>query len=334
MSNQQTQIILGINNLGAKCPWILDWLKDKEDANRFSYGSSKKVILSCPYCGAERPMVVSNIARLNGHIQCKMCGDQISYPNKFGRAFLQQLPIENFQSEYKSEWSNGAIYDDYFEYENKKYLVEFDGEQHLESYQHKKNSLYEPVHTDDEKTFLAIQNGYTLIRIDCRISSLGWIKEQIEKSIFNDLFDLSNIDWIQCGTIASKSMLIQTCEFFNSHSNMTPCEIAEHLNISKSTVSNYLRRGTELGLCEYNNIIAESIRSNHVRNVNRNNSPYLICAYDENHNLIGEYLSQTHAAEELNKMFPNKKIKANAVGKVARGEFHRHKGLYFERRLK
>ena len=40
----------------------------------------------------------------NYTVNCPFCGDGISYPNKFCRAFLDQLPIGDYEAEWQPEW--------------------------------------------------------------------------------------------------------------------------------------------------------------------------------------------------------------------------------------
>ena len=62
---------------------------------------------------------------------CPVCSDGVSYPNKYVRNLLKQLPIENLEYEWKPEWGKQYSYDNYFIYNEKEYIVEADGAQHF-----------------------------------------------------------------------------------------------------------------------------------------------------------------------------------------------------------
>ena len=177
--------------------------------------------------------------------ECPFCGDGVSFPNKYLRNFLIQLPIQNLVFEYYSEWTQRKKYDASFEYNDKKYVVEIDGIQH--STPHFKYTLDYQIKNDALKNQLAEDAGYVMIRIDAKESSSEYIKRQIEKSILNELFDLSIVDWKKCEDKANSSLVIQVCNFFNE--NQTHYEaIMDHFHICQALVYKYLKKGQQLGL--------------------------------------------------------------------------------------
>ena len=178
-----------------------------------------------------------------------ICGDKISYPNKFIRAFLEQLPIQNLKFEYKDKWTQNKIYDNYFEYNNQKYLVEVDGNQHNRDTQW---STFEYQQENDNlKTRLAKDNNYHLIRLSCGRSRNYKLEEMLKTSEFAQIFDLSNINWQMCREKAITNKYIEICNYFNNNPNIPNYQIAENLNISRETVTTALKRGSELGIINY-----------------------------------------------------------------------------------
>ncbi len=181
---------------------------------------------------------------------CPYCSDRISYPNKYLKAFLSQLPVIRVKYEYIPEWANRKRYDAYFEYNDRSYVVEMDGRQHYEdtkwattTYQRK---------NDAEKDGLAKENGVIPIRIDARYSNSSYIKKSIENSYFDQLFDLDKVNFDECNRESLKSIVINAAELCNTLEIPTAAEIARRLNISESSAKRYLNQATELGMCYYN----------------------------------------------------------------------------------
>ena len=98
---------------------------------------------------------------------CRLCGLCESHGERCVREFLTEKRIEH-KPEATFNWFPMKRYDFYFTYNNRHYLVEFDGIQHF---------IYTPFfcpneedfvrrqQTDAEKTVRALNNGYFLIRI-------------------------------------------------------------------------------------------------------------------------------------------------------------------------
>ena len=94
-------------------PDLIKYFKNKEDSFKYTLNSSKKVQLKCPNCGYEKATIVQNLTKRG--FSCSMCGDGISYPNKFIRNMLDMLGIP-FESEWSNEKCKGCFYDVKFEY--------------------------------------------------------------------------------------------------------------------------------------------------------------------------------------------------------------------------
>ena len=240
----------GYNDIATTHPEFVKYFKNKDEAKMYSAGSHKRIIVVCPDCGEEFSVIIKDMIRQG--FSCRSCSDNISYPNKFARAFFNQIPVNNLKFEYKPKWANGYIYDVYFEYFEKKYIVEMDGEFHYTESRFKNKTLKGNIIADKEKNRLAYENNVILIRIDCRKSELEYIKNNIIKSELYNLFDLCNIDWNYCNGFALGNIAKKICDFYNSLDLKVTTRVMEEFNLSRNAVCRYLKRGAELNWCDYN----------------------------------------------------------------------------------
>lgn len=239
---------IGFNDLLTTRPDVARLLKNKEDGYKYTQNSNQRVEFVCPDC---KTVVVKKINDVsNKGFSCQICSDGISYPNKFGRAFLKQLPIDFLKPEYQPSWAKPYFYDNYFEYNNQKYIVEMDGAFHYIEKQRGTQTLKERQRIDALKTCLANQNDVKIIRIDCLLSDCDYIKNNILNSELNNIFDLSNINWRLCDMSAQKSLVALACKLYQSGVRQIN-DLAKELGISKTTVTKYLQKGSQLGLCDY-----------------------------------------------------------------------------------
>ena len=164
---------------------------------------------------------------------------------------LEQLKI-GFMHDHPFDWSNGKRYDFYIE--NLSLIIETHGGQHYNdgfTTLGGKTAQEQQV-IDEYKQNLAINNNIgTYIQLDCRMSNLEYIKHSIINSYLSEIFDLSDVDWEKCDKYAfNSSRFIETCELWNEHQDTKL--ISNKLHMSRTTVIDYLNRGTKLGLCNYN----------------------------------------------------------------------------------
>jgi transposase len=112
----------------------------------------------------------------------------------------------------------------------------------------------EEQENDKLKKELALNNGIkeeNYIVIDCRKSELGWIKDNILNSELNNVFDLSNIDWLKCEEFALKNRVKEACNLKKEKYNLTAKEIGKIMKLDRKTIIRYLKKGTKLGWCDY-----------------------------------------------------------------------------------
>ena len=215
-----------------------------------------KVLSKCKLCGSEFYINPDNVFTYK-RINCPVCSDGISYPNKYIRNFLKQLPIENLEYEWKLKDYKQYSYDNYFVYNDTEYIVEADGAQHYQKNKFGKWKPDEVQERDKIKNELATNHNIKMIRIDCQKSEANYIKEKILCSELSSIFDLSNIDWDLCNREALNSLVKQVCDLYkDGYRNI---DIVNELQLDRHTVTKYLKIGSELGWCRYINQLKKEI---------------------------------------------------------------------------
>lgn len=240
-----TKIVPGVNDIITTLPWAVNYIKDKDYMLTHTRTSQKYTDMSCPYCGFTKKMSVDVLYRHG--FSCPHCTDRHSYPEKFFLNVLDQADI-NYIYQLTSttfKWCGYYRYDFYLPDYN--CIVEVHGEQHYIDAWYS----YEFSHQRDiEKRELAIKNGISLyIEVDCRESSKNYIMQSLIKSEIP--FSLDDIDWDEADRAGQKNILFETCEAYNKYPDLYAYELAEKLNISTQACLTYLKKGTEMGLCEY-----------------------------------------------------------------------------------
>lgn len=241
--------VVGINDIATVRPDLVKYFINKEDATKYTVGSCQRIIFKCPDCGSEKEMTIS-VLTSNG-FSCDICNDKLSYPNKYMRGFVSQIPVENVIYEYNPEWIKPSRYDGYFEYKGQAYIMEMDGELgHGKRVYGTNEKDIEGLERDRYKDYMANQHNIKVIRIDCIKSESDYISNNIINSELNDIFDLSVIDWNKCNEFATKNIVKEVCDYFNK-TKFLVSQIAKDFKLGNNTVRRYLKRGTELGWCNY-----------------------------------------------------------------------------------
>ena len=242
------KLLIGETDLWTTRPDIASMLKNKDDGYRYTKGSNKKVDFVCNDCGAINNKSIDMVCRYG--FSCRACSDGISYPNKFGRAVLNQLVGDDFECEYQPEWAKPYFYDNYFEADGNGYIVEMDGMFHYEESQYANYSLSHQKNIDAIKDELALCHGIQVIRIDCRKSDCNYIKHSILNSKLCNIFDLSQIDWKLCDIKAQKNLMKEVCHLYNNGTHDLN-DIKNILHISMWSTQKYIKIGANSGLCDY-----------------------------------------------------------------------------------
>ena len=277
-----------------------------EDTYKYMYRSSKKADFKCPYClNKVENKIISNVFKRG--IPC-ICNDGISYPEKFMYSVLKQLNIE-FEFQKTFEWSKDVISDNPKLNGTKRYdfylhelntIIETHGRQHFKkSFEYtgiRAKTLEEEQENDRIKKSLALENEIKeekYIVIDCKCSEMKFIKSNILKSKLNNIFDLSQIDWLKCHEFACSSLVTLTCDLWNEGKKIT--EICEALKLTKPTIIKYLKQGKELLICNYD--AKEEIRKSGKKQSENNKKS--VIQFSKSGEYICEFESIKQAEKEL-----------------------------------
>jgi DNA-directed RNA polymerase subunit RPC12/RpoP len=293
------KIVKGYNDIATTHPYIVNSLLDFNDGFIYSHGSGKKVNWECLDCGnIIKNKRIADIAKYG--LFCPKCSDKISYSEKFTYNVLSQLNI-NFEYQKSFEWSLSKKYDFYIKDEN--IIIETHGEQHyVESFTRigkKARNLKEEQENDKLKEKLALQNNINkYIAIDVKRSELEYIKNNILNSELFKLFDLSGIDWVECHKFACSSLVCVVCNLWNNE-KMSTTQISKTIKLHVSTIIKYLKRGTELGLCDYSAKESSKIALQKTIKYIKDNISKKVIQLDKNNNFIKEYESISSAEKDM-----------------------------------
>lgn len=221
----------------------------EEQMKKYNIGSSYKILMVCPDCGKSKMIAPYTVLRQG--FGC-VCGDGISYPNKFMYSLLDQLKVA-YTFEYTPEWSNKKRYDIYID--SLSCIVENHGLQHYTGWNNHAENLQQQQFTDAEKQQLALNNGIkNYIILNCKESSIEWIKKSVMNSILPQLlhFSADDVNWDECDRYATKNLAKVVCEYYNTHPELNPIDVAQNLHLGYSAVMSYLKKGVKYGWCTYN----------------------------------------------------------------------------------
>lgn len=261
-------VSIGINDIWTTNPKLAELLANPEDGFLYSQGSSKKVDWKCSICGG----IIKNRRIVDIRRQgfsCPNCSDSIPYTEKFMGSVLEQLNL-NFQTQLTKtvfDWCDGCRYDFYIDSIN--CIIETHDAQHYK--EQSKNSMFKRTLAEEQendmiKQELALKNGIkNYIIIDCRRSMLEFIKENILNSALSNFFDLNKIDWFKCHEYACSSLIKKACELWNN-GNQSTVKIGKILKLNSSTIIVYLKKGAEIGWCDYD---VAKVKINNINKFNK-----------------------------------------------------------------
>ena len=176
-------------------------------------------------------------------------------------------------------------------------------------------------HIISAKENIAKEHDITVIRIDCKKSNKEYISCNIKNSILSKLFDLSNIDWDLCDRQATTSLVYSVCKDYNEKN----CSLDEQFNfidnLSKeygvhyATIQRYLKRGTELGLCNYNS-------KKYIKRTSKK-----VTLFDDNNNFISNFLSPTDCLNYINEKYPNEYYNISGICSACKKPSHKYKNF-------
>lgn len=244
-------VVPDINSIKAKTPWMIGLGVSMEDSVKYTPRSNKKISVICPNCGITKDNVTIDNINKNKSISC-ICGDGVSYPEKFIYSMLKQLNLK-FETQYSPKYLNKKRSDFYIPSLN--LVIEADGRiGHEGGIVHSKSNktIEECIITDKWKDEQYKLNGVDIIRIDCFESDMEYIKNSILNSKLNKLCNLSNINWLQCEEYALRNIVKDVCEVWNNKNEFeTVTDISNKFDLNKATIREYLKKGTRLSWCNY-----------------------------------------------------------------------------------
>lgn len=276
ISKSNSHVIKGKNDIATTRPDLIKYFFYKEDPYRYSEHSTKKVKMICPNCGSTKNMIISNLS-FHG-FSCNKCSDGISYPEKFLMCILDQLNID-YITQYRFKNFN-KYYDFYIK--NKNMIIETHGLQHYEECALTKRTLSEEQKNDILKENFAKNNNIqNYIVLDCRKSSVEWIKKSVMESSLPNILNFveKDIDWELCDKKSLNNYMLLACEL-RKNKKLSAKEISEILNLHKGTIIKYLKKGNKLKMCEYDGKYekekSDMVRSIKIVCINKNNNPIYV----------------------------------------------------------
>lgn len=76
-------------------------------------------------------------------------------------------------------------------------------------------------------------------------------ERDVLKSELSQIFNLSKIDWNKCDEFATSNWIKYVCNYFEQNkTSYFKYQIAEQLGIHATTLSDYLKVGTQYGWCD------------------------------------------------------------------------------------
>jgi hypothetical protein len=246
------RVLVGYNDLWTTHSEIASLLQNPQDGYEHTYGSKYKTYFICQCCGN---IIFKSIKEVYSRgLGCQRCGDTISYPNKFMRALLSQLDVQNIKHEYSPSWLYPYSYDNYFEINGYKILLEADGGIGHGNKVFGSNEVdTDGLERDRIKDKLAQEHEMHVVRIDCNYKDYNkykYIKQNILSSRFANIVDLSCVDWDKCHAEALSSLVYKCAEMYNK--GFCVGDIVRQLGYDNGTVSSWLKQAAQIGLCTYN----------------------------------------------------------------------------------
>ena len=239
-----------INSAYAKARWLEGLGISKEQLLSMTPNSMNEVVAICPNCNNKIVKPLNHIYTRNS-IGCK-CGVKNSYISKMIFYTLMDLKVE-FDTEVEFEWcefynkyKNKDSYGRYdFVIKNLKIIIEADGGFHREDNLMNGQTKEESQYIDDMKDRLAEEHGYKVIRID----DVGNVQQNILNSKLNEVLNLEKVNWGEIQLNATSNKVKTVCEMYEE--GYSCLELAKLTKLSRASICKYLRKGNEMGWCNY-----------------------------------------------------------------------------------
>lgn len=231
-----------------KYNWMIPIIGE-ENARVYTYSSTKTVECRCPSCGNIYQEAIQYIYSKH-QLDCALCSDGISYPEKVFANLLTLSNIEFHRQFYIKE--HRVRYDFYIP--SLKTIVETHGIQHYEkgSFYGDEEYLIAQKEKDKLKKEIALQlfpiDNY--IELDCRYSDINFIMSKIKETELANHIKWETIDLDYINKNSHKSLMIEVCNK-RKEDNLSVQELMGLFNLSKSCVTKWLKVGNEHGWCVY-----------------------------------------------------------------------------------
>lgn len=254
-------LMTGVNDLWSRRPDIAKMLYDKNEGYRHLPSSKYKTTWICQCCGSlVHKKSIYNVCKYDT-VYCPFCNDGFSYPEKLMNAILKHSNIPytyhfffKDQFFYYNEKPYHPEYDFYFVHDDKKYIIEMDGGFHYkETNRDYEYTLEQRQEIDSLKDKLAQVNNCEIIRINCCRSDYNYIINSLKNSKLSEMINFDNLDSYEINKNACSSKIKEVCDIYMSETKNLP-EISQKTKISRYTIYNYLRFGSQIGLCDYSQI--------------------------------------------------------------------------------
>ena len=211
-----------------------------EDCYKITCHSHKKFYFQCLDCGniSKNKKELNNII-IQGY-SCEFCSDGLPITEKFMANILKQLDEDFITQLNKSDfsWCGYFRYDFYLPKYNM--IIEINGLQHYED--KSKNGSWdnlEQVQWNDLFKYKCAKNHVdNYIVIDCRYSTLEWMKKNIIKEL-GEYFDLSNINWKLAWEESQNSLCVKAWKLHKE--GLSNKEISKKLKISNGTICRWIK---------------------------------------------------------------------------------------------
>lgn len=206
----------------------------------------------CLLCGNEWYVTIPNLLKQINDNLCPCCSDKFSFCSKIMNNILAMNGI-NYKTEARFSWSNKKRYDFYIE--SKSCIIETHGMQHYNGgfYYYGGKTKEQEQKNDELKHRFAKDNGIqNYFIIDCRYSDFDYIKNSITKSgVLQFLgITMTKNNWDICFEKSMSSKIVEACNIWNSE-KISTIEIGKIMGVSYPIIRNYLKLGTDLGICDY-----------------------------------------------------------------------------------
>lgn len=245
----------GVNDITTTDKWMVQFFPNGEsEACKYTAGSGHRIKPICPYCGkqSDKQIIIANLKKIGG-FRCEYCSDGISFSEKFFLQVLKHLNIHYTYQAYNKDVPfecGKKIYDFYLP--DFSCIIETHGSQHYLGF-NKKQSAETIQNGDALKKRYALLGGIeNYIEINCSNTSLKSLRSNIEASAFYSVCGISGdeIDWNKCYRLAQKSVVIDICNDYELN-YYTIGELEAKYELGKHGIHNALRKGNEIGLCNY-----------------------------------------------------------------------------------